>query len=93
MSVHVVFGSGPVGRATCRALVRRGFEVRLVNRRGRDALGPDAAAFADVEVLAGDATDAAFTTRAAANADAVYQTLNPEYHRWAEAFRRCNAGC
>ena len=69
-----------------RALLRRGFEVRLVNRRGRDALGPDAAAFADVEVLTGDATDAEFTTRAAANADAVYQTLNPEYYRWAEDF-------
>ena len=69
VSVHVVFGSGPVGRATSRALLRRGFEVRLVNRRGRDALGPDAAAFADVEVLTGDATDAEFSTRAAADAE------------------------
>ena len=86
VGVHVVFGSGPVGRATCRAIMRRGFEVRLVNRRGRNALGSDAAAFADVEVLAGDATDATFATRAAANADAVYQTLNPEYYRWAEDF-------
>ena len=86
MSVHVVFGSGAVGRATSQALLRRGFEVRLVNRRGRDALGSDSAAFADVEVLSGDATDAAFATRAATNADAVYQTLNPEYHRWAEDF-------
>ncbi len=86
MGVHVVFGSGPVGRATCQAIMRRGFEVRLVNRRGRTALGSDAAAFADVEVLAGDATDAAFATRAAAYAAAVYQTLNPDYHRWAEDF-------
>ncbi|HYJ50810.1 MAG TPA: NAD-dependent epimerase/dehydratase family protein [Microbacterium sp.] len=86
MSVHVVFGSGAVGRATSRALLRRGFEVRLVYRRGRHALGSDAAEFADVEVLAGDATDAGFTTRAAANASTVYQTLNPEYYRWAEDF-------
>ncbi|MET0888359.1 MAG: NAD-dependent epimerase/dehydratase family protein [Mycetocola sp.] len=86
MSIHVVFGSGPVGRATSRALLRRGFEVRMVNRSGRNGLGSDAAAFTDVEVLTGDATDASFATRAAADADAVYQTLNPEYHRWADHF-------
>ena len=34
----------------------------------------------------GDLTDAAFATRAAQGAASVYQTLNPEYHRWAEDF-------
>lgn len=84
--LHVVFGSGPVGRATALALLSRGLGVRIVNRSGHEALGPDAAALADVEVISGDAADAAFATRAAAGAASVYQTLNPVYHRWAEDF-------
>lgn len=85
-ALHVVFGSGPVGRATALALLGRGLEVRIVNRRGRVTLGPDADALRDAELITGDATDAAFATRAAAGAAAVYQTLNPAYHRWAEDF-------
>ena len=84
--VHVVFGSGPVGRATAVALVGRGLPVRIVNRRGRAAFGRDAEALRDVDVATGDLTDAAFATRAAQGATSVYQTLNPEYHRWAEDF-------
>ena len=84
--VHVVFGSGPVGRATAVALVGRGLPVRIVNRRGREAFGRDAEALRDVDVATGEVTDAAFATRAAQGAASVYQTLNPEYHRWAEDF-------
>lgn len=84
--LHVVFGSGPVGRATALALLGRGLAVRIVNRSGRAALGPDAEALREVEVVNGDATDAAFATRAAAGAASVYQTLNPVYFRWAEDF-------
>ncbi|KRE31188.1 NAD-dependent epimerase/dehydratase family protein [Agromyces sp. Soil535] len=90
--VHVVFGSGPVGRATALALLRRGVAVRIVNRRGRAAFGRDAEALREVEVVTGDATDAAFTTGAAAGAASVYQTLNPEYHRWAEDFPPLQGG-
>lgn len=94
MSLHVIFGTGPVGRATARALRQRGHEVRFVNRRGpqglaSDGLGDD---WSDIEVVAGDATDSAFTTRAARGADVVYQTLNPEYHRWAEDFPALQRG-
>ena len=84
--VHVVFGSGPVGRATAVALVGRGLPVRIVNRRGRAAFGRDAEALREVDVATGDLTDATFATRAAQGAASVYQTLNPEYHRWAEDF-------
>jgi nucleoside-diphosphate-sugar epimerase len=84
--LHVVFGSGPVGRATALALLARGLGVRIVNRSGRDALGADAAALRDVDVVTGDAADAAFAARAAAGAASVYQTLNPAYHRWAQDF-------
>ena len=30
--LHVVFGTGPVGQATARALLARGHTVRMVNR-------------------------------------------------------------
>ncbi len=88
MSLHVVFGTGPVGRATARALLHRGQDVRLVNRRGKSGIPRDAAAddWDQIEVVSGDATDAGFATTAARGAEAVYQTLNPEYHRWAEDF-------
>jgi nucleoside-diphosphate-sugar epimerase len=78
--VHVVFGTGPIGRATAEALLRRGLRVRMVNRSGRSPLGER------VDVVAGDARDAGFATRAASEADAVYQTLNPEYHEWESEF-------
>jgi nucleoside-diphosphate-sugar epimerase len=84
--LHVVFGSGPVGRATARALLGRELTVRIVNRHGRVTLGSDAASLRDAELVTGDATDAAFATQAAAGATSVYQTLNPAYHRWAEDF-------
>lgn len=88
MSLHVIFGSGPVGRATARDLLRRGQEVRVVNRRGRSALPRDTSTddWDGVEVVSGDATDAEFAASAARGASAVYQTLNPAYHRWAEDF-------
>ncbi|WP_160141312.1 NAD-dependent epimerase/dehydratase family protein [Microbacterium sp. SLBN-154] len=78
--VHVVFGTGPVGRATAEALLRREIRVRMVNRSGRSPLGER------VDVVAGDARDADFATRAANGAEAVYQTLNPEYHEWETQF-------
>ena len=78
--LHVIFGTGPVGRATAGALVRRGARVRMVNRSG-SARVPDG-----VTVLAGDARDVRFAAEAASGASVVYQTLNPAYHRWAEEF-------
>jgi nucleoside-diphosphate-sugar epimerase len=83
---HVVFGTGAIGLATMDALRARGERVRMVNRSGRAPV-PD-----DVEVVAGDASDPAFTTAVAAGARVVYQTLNPPYHRWTELFPALQAG-
>ncbi|HWL37656.1 MAG TPA: NAD-dependent epimerase/dehydratase family protein [Frankiaceae bacterium] len=83
---HVVFGTGPIGLATYAALRRRGETVRLVNRSG------SARVPGDVEVVAGDATDPAFTTAVAAGAAVVYQALNPKYHEWTELFPKLQAG-
>jgi nucleoside-diphosphate-sugar epimerase len=77
---HVVFGTGQVGRLVAEQLVQQGVDVVAVNRSGRGHL-PGA------EVIGGDATDPAFTTRVSAGADAVYFCLNAmNYARWAEEF-------
>ena len=83
---HVIFGTGAIGLATHDALRRRGETVRLVNRSGH-ARVPD-----DVEVVAGDAADPAFTRAATHGAAVVYQTLNPPYHLWTEQFPALQAG-
>jgi nucleoside-diphosphate-sugar epimerase len=83
---HVVFGTGAIGLATMDALLTRGETVRMVNRSGRAAV-PDG-----VEVVAGDASDPAFTTAVSAGARVVYQTLNPPYHQWEELFPGLQAG-
>jgi nucleoside-diphosphate-sugar epimerase len=77
---HVVFGTGAIGLALVDELSRAGMSVRAVNRSGR-AQVPDG-----VDVVGGDASDPAFAAGAAAGATAVYQCLNPPYHRWVEEF-------
>jgi nucleoside-diphosphate-sugar epimerase len=77
---HVVFGTGPVGRAVAGALIGHGTRVRMVNRSG-------AAVLTGVETIGGDATDFDFAREVAADADTVYFCLNaPYYYRWAEEF-------
>src|ERR1700748_2851917 len=83
---HVIFGTGAIGLATLDALRRRGETVRLVNRSGHAPV-PD-----DVEVVGGDARDAAFTTAPAEGAPAFSQTLTPPYAQWATQFPALQAG-
>jgi nucleoside-diphosphate-sugar epimerase len=84
--VHVVFGTGPVGQAVIRELCARGHRVRAVSRSGRAELD------SNVEMLAGDAGDAAFAKGACIGASVVYSALNPPYHQWPELFPRLQAG-
>jgi len=78
--LHVVFGSGPAGRAVATELMGRGLPARIVNRSGRPVL-------ADVETIGGDVTDPQFAHTAAHGAHTVYFCLNaPHYHRWPEEF-------
>jgi nucleoside-diphosphate-sugar epimerase len=83
---HVIFGTGAIGLATLDALRRRGETVRLVNRSGHARVSQD------VEVIGGDAGDAAFTTAVARGALVVYQTLGPPYHQWTAQFPALQAG-
>jgi nucleoside-diphosphate-sugar epimerase len=79
MSRHVVFGTGQIGRHLISQLVGLGHDVVAVNRRGGSV--PNA------EVVAGDATDPAFTTAACAGADSVAFCLNASsYAGWSAEF-------
>src|SRR3954451_13284020 len=75
MALHVIVGKGPVGTATAELLAARGHRVRVLSRSG--GTSTDA-----VEHRRVDATDAAALTEAATGAAALYNAVNPEYHRW-----------
>ncbi len=79
--LHVIFGTGPVGFAVMEELVKRGKQVRMVNRSGKLADAPKA-----VEVVASDAYDPAKTRDLTKGASVVYQCAQPEYHEWPEKF-------
>ncbi len=80
--LHIIFGTGPVGRAVARELVERRKAIKMVNRSGKRPDGvPDG-----VPVIAGDVFDAALTKEVARCASHVYQCTNPAYHEWVEKF-------
>ncbi len=80
MTRHVVFGTGQIGRLVTQQLVGLGHDVTAVNRSGHGTV-PGA------RIVAGDATDPAFTTAVSAGAQAVYFCLNAtNYGTWAEEF-------
>jgi nucleoside-diphosphate-sugar epimerase len=75
MALHVIVGKGPVGTTTAELLAARGHRVRVLSRSG--GVSTDA-----VEHRRVDATDAAALTEAATGAAALYNAVNPPYHRW-----------
>ncbi len=86
--LDVIFGTGPVGCWTARALCRQGRAVRAVNRNEvRPGLMPT-----DVEMVKADVTDPTQSRAAAKGASVVYQALNPPYHLWHELFPGLQAG-
>ena len=86
--LHVIFGTGPVGCWTARALRESGMPVKAVNRSGkRPGLMP-----ADVDVVAADISDTEQAVNAARGAAVVYQAANPPYHEWHRYFPGLQAG-
>jgi len=79
--LHVIFGTGPLGKWTARELVKMGKQVRVINRLGKADRLPDS-----VEVIAGNAFDAAQNIELTKGAATVYQCAQPEYFEWAEKF-------
>lgn len=80
-NLHVIFGTGPLGRSVAEELVKRGKQVRMVNRSGKRESIPQS-----IEVIAGDAYSLEFTRRITENAEVVYQCAQPQYHQWTEKF-------
>jgi nucleoside-diphosphate-sugar epimerase len=80
-NLHVIFGTGPLGRSVAEELVKRGKTVRMVNRSGKaEGLSRD------IEVVAGDAYSHEFTRYITKGAEVVYQCAQPEYDQWTEKF-------
>lgn len=80
--LHVIFGTGPVGQAVARELVKRGKTAKMVNRSGKRPGGvPDG-----VTVMAGDVFDVNVAKTLAHGATHVYQCTNPPYDKWPEQF-------
>lgn len=76
MALHVVVGAGPVGSALARDLLGRGEQVRVVTRSGSGVDG--------VERVAANAADADRLAELSTGALAIYNCVNPPYHRWAQ---------
>jgi nucleoside-diphosphate-sugar epimerase len=76
MSQHVIVGAGAVGSRTALILAERGEQVRMVTRRGT---GPEHPA---IERVAADAGDAGRLAALTEDATALYNCVNPLYHRW-----------
>jgi nucleoside-diphosphate-sugar epimerase len=80
--LHVIFGTGALGKWTMRELVRLGKNVRMVSHSGK----VDPRIPAEVEVVKGDAYDARRNIEVTKGVEAVYQCAQPPYHEWVEKF-------
>jgi nucleoside-diphosphate-sugar epimerase len=78
--LHVVFGSGQVGRMLSARLAERGLEVRVLCRHAPAALADG------VEWRGVDANDGAAAAEATKDASVIYQCLNAPYTKWPELF-------
>jgi nucleoside-diphosphate-sugar epimerase len=76
MTHHLILGAGPIGRATATILARDGHDVTLASRSGSGVQ------IDGVRRLALDAADTPALVVAADGQDALYNCLNPAYHRW-----------
>ncbi|HQX76303.1 MAG TPA: NAD-dependent epimerase/dehydratase family protein, partial [Thermoflexales bacterium] len=80
-ALHVIFGTGPLGKWTARELVKMGKQVRLVNRSGQAMDLPPGA-----EMIKADAYDVANNIAITKNAAAIYQCAQPAYYEWPQKF-------
>jgi nucleoside-diphosphate-sugar epimerase len=78
--LHVVFGTGQVGRVLAVMLAGRGCTVSVVSRRRPAPLADG------IEWRAADAADPDAASDAAAGAAVIYQCLNAPYAQWPERF-------
>ena len=79
--LHVVFGTGPLGRSVANELVRRGKSVRVVSRSGQMAEAP-----AGVELRSGDLYNPSVVRELTQGAAVAYQCAQPHYWEWPQKF-------
>ncbi len=79
--MHVIFGSGPLGKSAARELVRLGKPVRIINRSGKATDLPP-----QVEVVASDAYEGQRNVELTRDAAVIYQCAQPPYSEWAQKF-------
>ncbi|MBI5353734.1 MAG: NAD-dependent epimerase/dehydratase family protein [Chloroflexi bacterium] len=80
--LHVIFGTGTLGKWTARELIKLGKQVRVISHSGK----ADSRIPSGVEVVKGDAYDVKNNISVTKGAVAVYQCAQPLYHEWAEKF-------
>lgn len=78
MGTHLVVGAGPVGTETACRLARSGHDVIVLTRTGSGPGEPN------IRMVAADAASLDALLGAAPRADAIYNCVNPPYHRWAQ---------
>ena len=79
--LHVVLGTGAIGRAIAEELIRCEKTVRMVNRSGAMVEAP-----AGVEIIASDLYEQAKVREVTRGAKVVYQCSQPGYSEWPEKF-------
>jgi len=79
--LHVIFGSGAIGRSITNELIKRNKKVRVVNRSGNMPDPPS-----EVELVAADLFDPDQVRQAAKGAAVVYQCAQPAYYEWPQKF-------
>ncbi len=79
--LHVILGTGAIGRAIAEELIKRGESVRMVNRSGKMDESTRG-----VEIVSTDLYDPARVTEVTRGAKVVYQCAQPEYTEWPEKF-------
>jgi nucleoside-diphosphate-sugar epimerase len=94
VSLHIIFGTGPVGSEAARLLIAKGHRVRTVNRSGRL---PELLADLPIdtskrlELVAADALDRSAVVAAGAGASRVYHCANVSYEEWPRVLPTMNA--
>jgi nucleoside-diphosphate-sugar epimerase len=76
MSEYLVVGAGSIGSAVAARLAAQGHTVTVASRRAR---GPEHEL---VTRIGADASDAQRLGELATGCDAIFNCLNPQYHRW-----------
>lgn len=76
MSTHLVVGAGPIGSAAAGLLADQGHHVVVASRSGRAPSHPC------VTAASVDAADRNHLVELADGAAAIYNCVNPPYHRW-----------